>query len=78
MSNQLSLFAHDRPPQYRDVERHEADAVRHEPYSRPCRPSCLWADSVEDGVCYLFAKPVIEGMCPSTVHFEWRDCACFD
>lgn len=68
----LELFP-TRSPTWEDVQKGRAEAVTHGAYTRPCRESCLHADSIFDGMCYLFRRPIIEGMCPSSVHLEWRD-----
>ena len=75
---QLSLFADlmgvdesQHAPTWDDVQKKLARTVTHEPYTRPCRASCLWFPSISNGRCYLFAKPVIDGMCPATTRLEW-------
>lgn len=72
MGLQLSLFENVRTPTWEDVQKGRAHAVRHGAYARPCRDSCMWSDDVSGGRCYLFAEPIVEGMCPSTMHLEWR------
>lgn len=71
MGMQLSLFDGVRTPTWEDVQKKRASAVRHGAYALPCRDSCMWSDDVHDGRCYLFAKPIVDGMCPSTTHLEW-------
>lgn len=60
------------PPTWEDVQKGRARAVVHGAYSRPCSTSCLWSGNVCGGRCYLLGKPVVDGMCPSTTHLEWR------
>jgi len=71
MGMQLSLFDDVRTPTWEDAQKKRARAVRHGAYAHPCISSCMWADDVHGGRCYLFAKPIVDGMCPSTTHLEW-------
>jgi len=75
---QLSLFCEQQrgSPNWDDVQKGRAEVVAHDAYSTPCTPECMWADSIGDfggyeGCCYLFRKPVLDGMCPSTCKLEW-------
>ena len=74
---QLSLFdVHHGNPTWDDVQKGRATFVRHDAYSRRCRESCLHSGSIFDmggeRTCYLFRKPVRDGMCPSTGEIEWN------
>lgn len=77
MSQQLSLFANLRghSPNWDDAQKGRARWVPHDAYSRKCRKSCIWSDSIADvpakQTCYLFHKPIINGMCPSTGELAW-------
>lgn len=66
----LDLFGRGAPT-WDDVQKGEAEFVAHDPYSMRCRPSCLWFGSVSGGRCYLFAKQIVGGMCPSSGRLEW-------
>lgn len=73
---QLSLFAYlaevdEHAPTWDDVQKKRARAITSKPYTRPCRASCLWFPNIHNGRCYLFAKPVINDMCPATTRLEW-------
>lgn len=75
MSWQLSLFDPEGSPTWDDVQEGMARFVPHERYSVPCRDSCMWAESVHyragEQTCYLFSKPIKDGMCPSSGRLEW-------
>ena len=75
---QLSLFADlaevdesKHAPTWDDVQKKRARTVTHSPYSHACHPDCFWFPDISNGRCYLFAKPVINGMCPATTRLEW-------
>lgn len=69
---QLTLDLFDKGiPTWDDVQKGEAKFVAHDPYSTRCRRGCLWFESIEDGRCYLFAKQIVGGMCPSSGRLEW-------
>ena len=78
MSVQLTLFAvHEGSPTWDDVQKGRASFVPHERYSEPCRESCLWSDCISERMgqrtCYLFARPIVDGMCPSSGRLEWTE-----
>lgn len=66
----LDLFGRGTPT-WDDVQKGEAEFVAHDPYSTRCKRECLWFGSVEGGRCYLFAKQIVGGMCPSSGRLEW-------
>ena len=72
---QIDLFAKQDAPTWDDVQKGLAEWVQHEPYSKPCYSECLFSDCIFElcgkTTCYLFRKPVINGMCPSSGHMEW-------
>lgn len=85
LDGQLTLFPDKKritkqrkrgAPSWDDVQKGRAIVTHHERYSQPCKPECMWADSIGDfggheNCCYLFHKPVVDGMCPGTCELEW-------
>lgn len=74
---QLDLFAHLESPTWEDVQQGRAKWIQHDPYSKPCYSECLWSDCIFElcgkTTCYLFRKPIVNGMCPSSGQAEWID-----
>lgn len=72
----LDLFPHKKPT-WEDVAKRRARVVEIEPYSHSCeRSNCLWKNSMYKrrsvDYCYLFKKPILNGMCPCTVELVWK------
>lgn len=76
MMGQLSLFD-VRNPTWDDVQKGSAEFVRRGRYISFCRVDCFWFSDVYENMdrvwCYLFAKPIDKGRCPSSGHIEWKD-----
>jgi hypothetical protein len=76
LEGQLSLVLFpEKQPAWEDVQKGRAETVNHGAYARPCTRECLYSSDVfelcGERTCFLFGKPIRDGMCPSTVHLEW-------
>lgn len=73
----LDLFPRSVNPSWDDVSAGTARVVTCDPYSKRCHDGCIWYgfrfQRCGSLTCYLFQKPICNGMCPSSTQIEWKD-----